>query len=104
MPQQPVGFVEAVLVVVADIPPGQVATYGDVAALLGSRGARAVGAVMARSGSHVPWWRVVRAGGLPPAGHAEAARRHYEDEGTPLLPAAGDDGYRIDLRRARWRA
>ncbi|NUT59201.1 MAG: DNA-binding protein, partial [Agromyces sp.] len=40
-PEQPGGFVEAVLAIVDDIPPGCVATYGDVAAVLGSRGARA---------------------------------------------------------------
>ncbi|QAY73244.1 DNA-binding protein [Agromyces protaetiae] len=97
------GFVEAVLAVVADIPPGRVATYGDVATLLGSRGARAVGQTMARYGADVPWWRVVRAGGRPPAGHAERARAHYEREGTPLLAADNDDGYRIDLAACRWR-
>ncbi|UOE42532.1 MGMT family protein [Agromyces larvae] len=99
----PVGFVEAVLAVVADIPAGRVATYGDIAALLGSRGARAVGQVMARYGSDVPWWRVVRAGGRPPAGHAERAREHYAAEGTPLHPTDDVDGYRIDLASARWR-
>ena len=103
MPQHGEGFVAAVLAVVADIPRGQVATYGDVAALLGSRGARAVGGVMARYGSDAPWWRVVRAGGRPPAGHADSARAHYEAEGTPLVATADDDGYRIDLRLARWR-
>jgi alkylated DNA nucleotide flippase Atl1 len=102
MPQQPVGFVEAVLAVVADIPAGQVATYGDIAALLGSRGARAVGGVMARYGSDAAWWRVVRAGGRPPSGHAERARAHYEREGTPLLATTDEDGYRIDLAAARW--
>ena len=40
-PEPPAGFVEAVLAVVDDIPPGCVATYGDIAAILGSRGARA---------------------------------------------------------------
>ncbi len=103
MPQPPAGFVDAVLAVVADIPPGRVATYGDVAALLGSRGARAVGQVMARYGSEVPWWRVVRAGGHPPTCHASRAREHYEAEGTALLPAANEDGYRIDLSACRWR-
>lgn len=103
MPQPPAGFVDAVLAVVADIPPGRVATYGDVAALLGSRGARAVGQVMARYGSEVSWWRVVRAGGHPPTGHAPRAREHYEAEGTALLPAANEDGYRIDLAACRWR-
>jgi len=100
---QPAGFVEAVLAVVADIPAGRVATYGDVAALLGSRGARAVGQVMARYGSDVPWWRVVRAGGRPPSGHAAIARAHYEAEGVPIRPTGDDDGYRIDLAASRWR-
>ncbi|AWB96124.1 DNA-binding protein [Agromyces badenianii] len=105
MPQGPAdGFVEAVLVVVADIPPGRVATYGDIAALLGSRGARAVGQVMARYGADSPWWRVVRAGGRPPAGHAERARQHYDAEGTPLRASADEDGYRIELAACRWRA
>ena len=95
----PRDFVEAVLDIVAAIPPGRVMTYGDVAATLGSRAARAVGTVMARYGSDVPWWRVVRASGEPPAAHEDRALPHYRAEGTPLreLP----DGYRIDLRAAR---
>jgi alkylated DNA nucleotide flippase Atl1 len=97
------GFVDAVLAVVDDIPPGCVATYGDVAAILGSRGARAVGQVMARYGADVPWWRVVRAGGRPPVGHADRARPRYESEGTPLVATADDDGYRIDIADCRWR-
>lgn len=99
----PLGFVDAVLAVVADIPSGCVMTYGDVAALLGSRAARAVGQVMARYGSDVAWWRVVRAGGRPPPGYADRAREHYEAEGTPLRPSSDDDGYRIDLASCRWR-
>ena len=102
MPQPAPGFVDAVLAVVDDIPPGHVMTYGDVAAVLGSRGARAVGQVMSRYGHSVPWWRVVRAGGRPPAGHAETARAHYDAEGVPLRPFADDDGYRIDLAACRW--
>lgn len=99
----PAGFVEAVLAVVDDIPAGCVMTYGDVAALLGSRAARAVGQVMARYGSDVAWWRVVRAGGRPPPGYAERAHEHYEAEGTPLRPSSDADGYRIDLAACRWR-
>lgn len=92
-------FVEAVLDVVADIPPGRVMTYGDVAAVLGSRAARAVGNVMAIAGADVPWWRVVRASGQPPVAHEERALVHYREEGTPIVTTSG--GYRIDLRRAR---
>ena len=103
MPRHGDGFVDAVLAVVADIPPGHVMTYGDVAATLGSRGARAVGQVMSRYGHSVPWWRVVRAGGRPPAGHADAARQHYDAEDVPLDPVDDADGYRIDLLACRWR-
>jgi alkylated DNA nucleotide flippase Atl1 len=66
------------------IPPGHVMTYGDVAAALGSRGARAAGTVMARYSSEVPWWRIVRAGGLAPRGHEARARSLYLSEKTPL--------------------
>lgn len=106
----PLDFGGAVLEVVRDIPPGHVMTYGDVAAELGSRGARAVGRVMATEGSSVPWWRVVRADGRPPAGHEAEALRHYRAEGTPLLGASAaaacpdnSTPYRLDLRSARWR-
>lgn len=53
------------LTVVTRIPPGRVATYGDVARLAGRPGAaRAVGNIMARSGRPgVPYHRVVAAGG-----------------------------------------
>ncbi len=104
-------FGGAVLLIVADIPSGRVATYGDVAAMLGSRGARAVGRIMATEGSSVPWWRVVRSDGRPPAGHGLVALEHYRDEGTPLRWLATDDDaefdeandYRLDLAAARWR-
>lgn len=93
-------FVEAVLGVVAAIPPGRVMTYGDVAAVLGSRAARAVGNVMSWYGSDVPWWRVIRASGHPAAGHEDRALVHFRDEGTPLV--ATPDGYRVNLRLARY--
>lgn len=92
---------EQVLEVVAQIPPGMVATYGDVAEMLGDRGPRFVGNVMGRYGSDVPWWRVVRAGGWPPQGLEEGALEHYREEGTPLVRGVLD-GLRVDLARARW--
>lgn len=105
----PLDFGGAVLFVVDGIPPGRVMTYGDVAAELGSRGARAVGRVMAIEGSSVPWWRVVRADGRPPAGHEAEALAHYRSEATPLRwvdadSAAVNDAhaYRLDLSAARW--
>jgi len=97
-----IDFAGAVLLVVAAIPAGRVMTYGDVAAELSSRGARAVGRVMATEGSSVPWWRVVRADGRPPAGHEHAALEKYRAEGTPLRNATEHSSYRLDLATARW--
>ncbi len=96
-------FATRVLEVVESIPVGQVMTYGDVAAAIGSRAARAVGQVMAYYGSDVPWWRVIRASGQAPLCHDASALTHYKAEGTPLLPSNSDAGYRIDLRAARYR-
>jgi len=76
------GFFERVYALVEQIPPGRVATYGQVAALLGlTRGARAVGWALRaldepRSVS-VPWHRVVGAGGRisPRAGSGPTVQR-----------------------------
>ncbi len=61
---------------------------------------------MSRSGSAVPWWRVIRAGGFPPRGLAGEAHPHYAAEGTPLRRSGGGPGrdgdYAVDLRSARW--
>lgn len=94
-------FTSAVLELVADIPPGCAMSYGDVAAVLGSRGARAVGMVMARSGAEVPWWRVIRSSGHPAIGHEQRALEHFRVEGTPLIWAADGASYRV-APSARW--
>src|SRR5947207_15211263 len=65
MKATPDRFSARVLNVVRRIPPGRVATYGDVAALAGKpRAARAVGNIM-RTASlpGVPYHRVIGAGG-----------------------------------------
>ena len=58
-------FTARVLSVVRRIPPGRVATYGDVAELAGRpRAARAVGNIMGAGGRpDVPAHRVIAAGG-----------------------------------------
>jgi O-6-methylguanine DNA methyltransferase len=58
-------FAAAVLRVTRRIPPGRLATYGDVAAMAGRpRAARAVGNIMRDCGDRtVPCHRVVGAGG-----------------------------------------
>lgn len=89
-------YVEDVLAVVEQIPPGQVASYGDVAELVGRGGPRQVGQVMSRFGAAVPWWRVVRADGHPVRGLEERALAQLRDEGTPLR------GDRVVMSRARF--
>jgi O-6-methylguanine DNA methyltransferase len=66
MPNDEKAFRRRVIAVVRRIPPGRVATYGDVAALAGyPRAARAVGNVMKGCNTpSVPCHRVVAAGGL----------------------------------------
>lgn len=89
--------------VVASIPPGRVASYGEIAARAGwPRRARLVGAVLrdAPAGLDLPWHRVLRADGriaLPPgsAGFREQVRR-LAAEG--VLVQAG----RVDLAAHGW--
>ena len=99
MPGPSEDFVSRVLEVVKSIPEGRAMAYGDVAAALGSRAARAVGQVMAYYGSDVPWWRVVRASGHPAIDHESRALEHYRAEGTPLRWSG--DAFRVDLAAAR---
>ncbi|MDR1388003.1 MAG: MGMT family protein [Propionibacteriaceae bacterium] len=92
-------WVWAVLDQVEAIPPGRVATYGDVAAALGRPGpgsARRVGQVMARHGGDGPWWRVVNAAGRVAPGHRDLALARLAAEGCPLA-----DG-KVVLAKARW--
>ncbi|MDP3209703.1 MAG: MGMT family protein [Rhodoglobus sp.] len=93
-------FVSRVLEVVGSIPPGRVMAYGDVAAAIGSRAARAVGQVMAHYGSDVPWWRVVRASGHPAVNHEARALEYFRAEGTPLSVSASGS-WRVNLAAAR---
>jgi len=102
MPAPSDDFVSRVLEIVESIPPGHVMTYGEVAATIGSRAARAVGTVMARYGSEVAWWRVIRSGGHPPLNHEDRALVHYESESTPLKWMPGGE-YRVNLQLARHR-
>jgi methylated-DNA-protein-cysteine methyltransferase-like protein len=75
--------VQAIWDVVAQIPPGVVTTYGDVARVAGLPGrARQTGYALKHTpkGLHLPWHRVVSAGGkiaFPPGSSAfrEQARR-----------------------------
>lgn len=107
LPELP-DYAERVLDVADLIPPGRVMTYGDIAEWLEDGGPRQVGRAMALYGGAVPWWRVVRADGLPLPGQELEALEHYHAEGTPLRETTGSSARarghvpRIDMRRARW--
>jgi O-6-methylguanine DNA methyltransferase len=95
-------FVERVLTVVRRIPPGRVATYGDVAAMAGKpRAARAVGNIMRDCRRRdIPCHRVIAAGGrLGGYGGSESLKRALlVAEGVPV------SGARVrELDRVRWK-
>ena len=94
-------FKSAVLAAVRRIPPGRVATYGDVAAMAGRpRAARAVGNIMRECrDSAVPCHRVVGAGGALGGygGNLELKRALLRAEGVVVV------GRRIRaFANARW--
>ncbi len=96
-------YVEAVLSLVEQVPPGRATTYSLLAAAVGRGGPRQVGRVMAVYGGSVPWWRVVRADGSLPQSHGRSALAHYRHEGTPLAGASTRARrLRIDLAKAGW--
>jgi methylated-DNA-protein-cysteine methyltransferase-like protein len=99
-----VSFRRCVLALVAQVPPGRVVTYGQVALAAGRPGAaRQVGGVLRGlsplEAEAVPWQRVVNAqGGLSTykVGTGELQRALLEAEGV-RFDAAG----RLDLARYR---
>jgi methylated-DNA-protein-cysteine methyltransferase related protein len=88
--------VETVRGLVASIPAGRVATYGDIAAAAGLSSPRIVGWIMRTDSSDLPWHRVITASGRP--------ARHLATRQLELLRAEGilsDDG-RIPLAEVRY--
>jgi methylated-DNA-protein-cysteine methyltransferase-like protein len=105
-PGSPAARRQRIYAVVRAIPPGSVASYGDVALLAGlPRGARQVGRALRESGDirgeELPWHRVLRSDGrLAFTPGSAAARRQGEqlrDEG--VVCARG----RVNMSRYRWR-
>ncbi len=79
-----VGFSEAVRAALLALRPGEVVSYGEVAARAGHPGAaRAVGSLLASSRG-LPWWRVVRADGRLIASHTVEQARRLVAEGVAV--------------------
>jgi methylated-DNA-protein-cysteine methyltransferase related protein len=89
---------EKVREVIAGIPAGSVASYGDIADLAKAPSPRLVGRILAEDGHDLPWHRVLRTDGTPAP--------HLRDEQFQLLRAEGvlPDGDKISMRRYRWSA
>lgn len=91
--------------VVRRIPPGRVATYGQIAELAGLPGhARQVGYALAAlpSGTAVPWHRVINARGevsLRSSPGAELSQRMLLEREGVRFDARG----RVALQRVAWR-
>lgn len=78
-------FEEAVVAVISSLGPGDVVTYGEVAAEAGYPGAaRAVGSLL-RSSEGLPWWRVVGSGGRIRAPDPQRQIRLLTDEGVLVV-------------------
>ena len=97
------GFFEKVYRIVRSIPRGRVATYGQVARLVGKpQAARMVGWAMASSqpADRVPWHRVVGAGGRL----IIAKSIHYTQIQKQLLQQEGVSfqGQRIVMSQCQW--
>ncbi|WP_319431305.1 MGMT family protein [Mycobacterium sp. RTGN5] len=87
--------VELVRRLVASIPAGRVATYGDIASAAKLSSPRIVGWIMRTDSSDLPWHRVITASGRPAA--------HLVTRQLELLRAEGllaSDG-RVNLSEAR---
>ena len=92
-------FNEQVYALVAQIPPGKVAAYGQIARALGRpRAAREVGWAMSQCPEDLPWQRVVMAdGSVAAGGHGDMRRSRLEAEGV-LFKADG----RVDMKACGW--
>ncbi len=96
-------FQHRVFCMVREIPKGCVATYGQIAFLVGNpRGARAVGWALRRCPfPEVPCHRVINAQGtLAPSdvfGGDSVQRKRLEEEGVPFRKNG-----RVDLKQCLW--
>jgi len=78
-------LVEKVLRCAELVPAGRVASYGDIASIVGT-GPRLVGRVMAQWGSQVCWWRITNHCGDLPSHLMSEADPHWRAEGITLKP------------------
>jgi methylated-DNA-protein-cysteine methyltransferase-like protein len=103
-PREPDSAYERIYEAVRQIPPGKVATYGQIAKIVDRCTPRMVGYAMAalRGRTDVPWQRVINAKGeISARSRGEGALRQRK-----LLGKEGirfDQRGRVDFKKYRWR-
>jgi methylated-DNA-protein-cysteine methyltransferase-like protein len=86
----------AIAITLDALSPGEVVTYGEIAAQAGRPGAaRSVGRYLSTSDGAHPWWRVVTATGRLVPGHEAEQSRRLRAEGVAVtagrvVKAGGD--------------
>ncbi len=97
------GFYDRVVRFIKSIPPGKVATYGQIADYAGNpRAAREVAYILHSSSEKedLPWQRVINSKGhisMKPGRGYELQKRMLEDEGVGF-----DEEDKVDLDRFLW--
>lgn len=95
------GFRKRVGALVAQIPPGRVMTYGQIAALCGNpRAAMIVGGIAHFGDPDLPWHRVVnKSGGLANGypGGRKSHKEHLEAEGMTV-----STNFTLDIDNLIW--
>ncbi len=94
---------ERIYAMVRQIPPGRVATYGQIAALVGGCSAQMIGFALAalKEGHDVPWQRVInRMGKISPHGfgYGSALQRELLESEGVVFNLEGQ----VDLDRFGW--
>ena len=93
--------VERVRELVASIPPGRVATYGDIACAAGLSSPRIVAWIMRTDSEDLPWHRVITASGRPAPHLASQQLELLRAEGVlaydDRVPLSGNRSVRHDF-------
>jgi alkylated DNA nucleotide flippase Atl1 len=76
---------ERVRAAVRAIPPGETASYGEIAERCGLRSPRLVGRILAEDGHDLPWHRVLRADGTCAPHLAEEQSARLRAEGILMV-------------------
>jgi methylated-DNA-protein-cysteine methyltransferase related protein len=98
-------FKDKVLAAVMSVPPGCVASYGQIALMAGDpRAARQVGWILNKNGDkdNIPWWRIINNSGRisikNPEYSAQMQRDLLRKEGVKV-----SEDFQIDIEKYRFR-